>query len=78
MIAYRKTDKSFLIFLKSQSLTELVPLANLLQSKIFKFGEVIIREGDIPQGAFIVAKGALRVLKLLILFYIYWCETYKK
>ncbi len=51
-----------IIFSKTQSLTDLVPLANLLQSKIFKFGEVIIREGEIPQGAFIVAKGALRVI----------------
>jgi len=41
----------------------LMPLANLIELKTFKLGEIIIREGDPPQEFCIVTKGRGKIIK---------------
>ena len=35
----------------------LLPLANAIEKRSYKFGEFILREGDVPDGLYIVVKG---------------------
>ena len=39
----------------------LLPLANAIVKRTYKFGEFILKEGDVPQGLYIVIKGQCRV-----------------
>jgi CRP-like cAMP-binding protein len=41
----------------------LIPLANLVEVKKFKLGEIIIREGDDPLRFYIVSAGRLKIIK---------------
>ena len=39
----------------------LLPLANRIEKRRYKFGEFILREGDVPEGLYIVVTGQCRV-----------------
>lgn len=51
-------------FFKNNDQASLIPLANYLNVKKFKMGEVVIKEGDVLEDFFIIAKGRCKVLFL--------------
>lgn len=49
-------------FFKNSDQASLIPLANYLTVKKFKMGEVVIKEGDMLEDFFIIAKGRCKVI----------------
>ena len=43
--------------------TKLIPIATLLETKVFKLGEVIIQEGQAPTHFYFVNKGRCKLVK---------------
>lgn len=41
----------------------LIPLANLVEVKKFKLGEIVLREGEYPHSFFIVNAGRVKIIK---------------
>lgn len=41
----------------------LIPLANLIEIKKYKLGEILLREGEEPNKFFIVSSGRLKLVK---------------
>ena len=55
----------FLAFVSSKynDLLSLIPLANLVEVKKFKLGEIVLREGQEPNNFFIVSSGRFKIIK---------------
>lgn len=41
----------------------MIPLANLVEVKKYKLGEILLREGEEPKNFFIVSSGRLKIIK---------------
>ncbi len=46
---------------KDQELHVILPLANTLVKKTYQLGQYILKEGEVPQGLYIVVKGQCKV-----------------
>ncbi|KAL4498514.1 hypothetical protein ABPG72_019632 [Tetrahymena utriculariae] len=52
-----------LSFFEYMDPVSLIPLANLVEVKKFKLGEILVREGQEPNNLFIVSSGRLKIIK---------------
>lgn len=50
-----------LSFLQDQEMHMILPLANSIQKKKYALGQYILREGEVPEGLYIVVKGQCKV-----------------
>lgn len=49
--------------MKFQDPLSLIPLANLVEVKKYKLGEIIVKEGEEPSNFYMVSAGRLKIIK---------------